>query len=93
MKEQSQLDAMRAAVRGDLERAQARRDADPWRTPEPEPEPIEAHEAEREPELPFAPEPEPEPEPVAEVEPEPEPEPLAPPASDTKPGFFSRLFR
>ena len=26
---------MRAAVRGDLERAQARRDADPWRAPEP----------------------------------------------------------
>jgi hypothetical protein len=97
MKEQSQLEAMRAAVRGDLERAQARRDADPWR--EPEPEPIQslspevpetpALEAEREPELLFAPEPEPEPEPVAEVE----PEPPTPPVSDTKRGFLSRLFR
>jgi hypothetical protein len=104
MKEQSQLDAMRAAVRGDLERAQARRDADPWRAPEPQPEPIQplspevsetpALEAEREPELPLAPEPEREPEAVAEVEPEPEPPaPPAPPVSDTKRGFLSRLFR
>ena len=105
MKEQSQLDAMRAAVRGDLERAQARRDADPWRAPEPEPEPIQslspdvpetpALEAEPEPAVPFAPAPEPEAEPVAEVEPEPEPqtEPPAPPVSDTKRGFLSRLFR
>ena len=35
MREKSQLEDMRAAVRGDLERARARREADPWREPEP----------------------------------------------------------
>ena len=35
MREKSQLDDMRAAIRGDLERSRARRDADPWRAPEP----------------------------------------------------------
>jgi len=38
MREKSQIEDMRAAVRGDIERARARREADPWRTPEPEPE-------------------------------------------------------
>ncbi len=47
MKEKSQLEDMRAAVRGDIERARARREADPWRAQEPEqqlepePEPTE----------------------------------------------------
>lgn len=36
MREKSQLEDMRAAVRGDLERARARREADPWRPQEPE---------------------------------------------------------
>jgi hypothetical protein len=36
MREKSQIDDMRAAVRGDLERARARRDADPWRPQDPE---------------------------------------------------------
>jgi hypothetical protein len=36
MREKSQLDDMRAALRGDLERARARREADPWRAQEPE---------------------------------------------------------
>ena len=36
MREKSQLDDMRAALRGDLERARARREADPWRQQEPE---------------------------------------------------------
>ena len=39
MAEQSQIDDMRAAVRGDFERARARRETDPWRTAEPEREP------------------------------------------------------
>jgi outer membrane biosynthesis protein TonB len=89
MDERSQIDAMRAAVRGDLDRARARRAADPWLSesspppleavpeaePEPEPEPVPAPEPEPEPEP--VPEPEPEPEPIAEaaVEPQPRPEP------------------
>jgi hypothetical protein len=36
MREKSQLDDMRAAIRGDLERARARREADPWRPQDPE---------------------------------------------------------
>jgi hypothetical protein len=36
MREKSQIDDMRAALRGDLERARARREADPWRQKEPE---------------------------------------------------------
>ncbi len=36
MREKSQLEDMRAALRGDLERARARREADPWRAQEPE---------------------------------------------------------
>ena len=99
MREKSQLDDMRAAIRGDLERAQARRDADPWREPEPEPEPIQslrpevsetpAPEPDRSLSSPFAPSRSLKPEPVAEVEPE---EPPTPPVSDTKRGFLSRLF-
>jgi fused signal recognition particle receptor len=99
MREKSQLDDMRAAIRGDLERARARREADPWREPQAEPEPTQSlrpevpetrvPEPEREPELPFTPEPEPDqslrPEVSETPTPEPEPEP--------KRGFFSRLFR
>ena len=80
MREKSQIEDMRAAVRGDMERARARREADPWRAPEP------AEQAEPEPEPPLAevvpnpdPEPEPEPEsqPLAETaEPPQEPEPV-----------------
>ena len=75
MREQSHLDAMRAAVKGDLERARSRnpsifeRPAASPAVAEPEP----------------APEPEPlvavEPKPVVAVEPEPEP----------KPGLLARL--
>ena len=68
MKEQSQIDAMREAVRGDFERLRARRDAeaDGWQPPPAaEPEPV------------APPEPEPEPEPVAIEEPHPDPEPVA----------------
>jgi len=36
MREKSQIEDMRAAVRGDLERARARREADPWRPQQPE---------------------------------------------------------
>ena len=45
MKDKSQIEDMRAAMRGDIERARARREADPWRAQEPvqesEPEPAE----------------------------------------------------
>ena len=102
MREKSQIEDMRAAVRGDLERARARREADPWRAPEtertPEPEPDQP-----EPEAEVVPEPEPveEPEPEAWAE-EPVEEPAAPsepqaPLPATEPaaqrrGFFARLF-
>jgi hypothetical protein len=36
VKEKSQIEDMRAALRGDIERARARREADPWRAQEPE---------------------------------------------------------
>jgi hypothetical protein len=36
MREKSQIEDMRAAIRGDIERARARREADPWRAQEPE---------------------------------------------------------
>jgi hypothetical protein len=74
MADQSHLEAMREAIRGDLERARARR---PSIFERPAPPPVEIRKA-----APPAPEPEPvavEPEPVA-VEPEPaavEPEPVA----------------
>jgi hypothetical protein len=38
MKEQSQIEAMRAAVRGDLERSRQRQDSNGEPEPEPEPE-------------------------------------------------------
>jgi hypothetical protein len=50
MREKSQLDDMRAALRGDLERARARREADPWRQQEAEPateEPVRAESSDR----------------------------------------------
>jgi hypothetical protein len=87
MREKSQIEDMRAAVRGDIERARARREADPWRTPEPEPEAEpEAENAEpaasegQTPEGSFPAETIEEPEAVevaeaAEPEPEPEPDP------------------
>jgi hypothetical protein len=106
MSEKSQIDEMRAAIRGDIERARARREADPWRTPEPEQRAEPAPEPE--PEV----VPEPEPEPWAEVVPGPGPEPEpaeSAPLEDavvdepvaveepeqepkTKPGLFARLF-
>jgi fused signal recognition particle receptor len=86
MRDQSQIDDMRAAIRGDLERARARREADPWRepveTPAAEPEPVA--EPEPEPVMEAPPEPEPEPEPAVAEVPEAEPEP--------KRGFLARLF-
>ena len=39
MKEQSQIDAMRAAIRGDLERGRKRREPSPIIEPQAEPEP------------------------------------------------------
>ena len=97
MREQSQINDMRAAIRGDLERARASRESDPWREPEgsepdlrdgiPDPELLE-----------IEPEPAPalvhEPEPV-EAEPVPvEPEDVEEPAPATpRRGFFGSLFR
>ena len=73
MREQSHLEDMRAAVRGDLERARARRPSI-FERPAAPPEPEE-----------LEPVPEPEPEPTPEVEPEPEltaePEPEPVPVS------------
>ena len=101
MPEKSQIEAMRAAVRGDLERARARREADPWREPEPLPEAMPG------PTLEAEAEPQPELEPLrradvlpdAKPEPElavpPEPEPAAPPEPEpdpSRPGLFARLF-
>ena len=90
MTEQSHLDAMRAAIRGDLERARARRPSiferpagAPVEVEEPEPvpvpEPVQA--------------PEPELEVVVEPEPVPEPEPAAEPESVQQPGLRWRRFR
>ena len=85
MNEESQLDAMRAAIRGDFERLAERRgeqelmqlseDAkpEPEPTPEPEPEPVPAPPPAR------LPEPEPTPEPQPELQREPEPEPTSEP--------------
>ena len=39
MREQSQIEDMRAAIRGDLERSRARQQVSPALAPEPEPEP------------------------------------------------------
>jgi hypothetical protein len=87
MREKSQIEDMRAAVRGDIERARARREADPWRIPEaeqraePEPETDDEEPAASEGPTPAGPVPA---EPIAEhetvaiaetLEPESEPEP------------------
>jgi hypothetical protein len=98
MKERSQIEDMRAALRGDLERARSR-GAGTLLQPEspvtPEPEAVPDVRAEA-PEVssplsetpePDAPEPEPPPEAVVEPEPEPEPRP-EPPV-----GFLRSLFR
>ncbi len=97
MEEQSQLEAMRAAVRGDLERARARQSGNPVREPVPvvdrEPVPVAEPEVEPEPEQivevePIA-EPEVEPEPIAGVEVEGDDhggrEEKSPPAAETSP--------
>jgi len=46
MREQSQIEDMRAAIRGDLERSRARQQVSPALAPEPEPEPPVAEEPE-----------------------------------------------
>ena len=79
MKEKSQLEDMRAAVRGDIERARARREADPWRAQETEPEPqtvVLAEEADDMNEIPSEEQPATEPA-EQEATPVPEPEPVA----------------
>jgi hypothetical protein len=80
MKEKSQLDAMRAALRGDLERARERRgatllDPEPESAAEPEPEAEVPDIPDEAPELVVQVPQTPEPEPEAEPEPEPEPTP------------------
>jgi hypothetical protein len=94
MKEKSQLEDMRAAIRGDIERARARREADPWRTQEPEQPLTEAAAQQDAPEPELVPEPEPEP--VAQLAEEaPESATLpeeAPEPQPTKKGFWSGLF-
>jgi hypothetical protein len=85
MKERSNIDDMRAAVRGDLERARSRGESGTILQPnKPEPEPV----LEPEPQ-PAAPEPVPEPEP--DVEPEPQPV-VAEPEPQPK-SIFGSLFR
>ena len=104
MRERSQIDDMRAAIRGDIERAQARREADPWRAQEPETvveEPSDSEGRTQEGSVPAerAEKPAPEPEPVTEV-PEEVTEPATSPPQPTTesaaqartPGFFARLF-
>jgi hypothetical protein len=89
MREKSQIEDMRAALRGDLERARARREADPWREPELRPEvtpgPPHQAEAELQPEPDVVPVPEAEPAPGPDVLPEPEPEPAVPSAPEPEP--------
>ena len=102
MREKSQLEDMRAAVRGDIERAKARREADPWRAPEHEgqtPEgsvPVEAPEPDLEAETAPEPEPVPEPETVVEaVEEASDPASIpdaAPEPQPGKTGLLARLF-
>ena len=87
MREKSQIEDMRAAIRGDIERARARREADPWRTPQPEQQSADEMPAAPEGPTPegFAPAeteaaetvPQPEPERQPEPEPEAQPEPEA----------------
>jgi outer membrane biosynthesis protein TonB len=73
MREKSQIDDMRAAVRGDLERARARRGEDPPQQSVPQPPVVP------EPDPDVVPTPEPEPAPDPDVLPEPDPEPVTPP--------------
>jgi hypothetical protein len=105
MREKSQIDDMRAALRGDLERARARREEDPWRqsspqppvVPQPDPDVLPTHEPEPPPDPDVLPERDPEPAtppdppPAPELPPEPDPEPMPAPAA-SRPGFFARLF-
>lgn len=79
MRENSQIEDMRAALRGDIERARQRGEPVFQAIVEPEPEPAEEGAPEPEPVLEAAPEPDPvvrEPEPVLEAAPEPEPVPV-----------------
>jgi hypothetical protein len=101
VKEQSQIDAMRAAIRGDLERSRARRESGDTGPPEPPPIDIRARPEKLEPVRARKPEPEPvTPEPVAEVatvaEPDP-PEQIEEAAAVDEPaprrGLLGRLFR
>jgi hypothetical protein len=100
MREQSHLDAMRDAIRGDLERARSRNPsifehvavqaapAEPEPVPEEKPEPVLAAVpplAEPEPEAVPEPEAAPEPEPELEAEPEPEAIPDAEPDLEPEP--------
>jgi hypothetical protein len=83
MREHSQIEDMRAALRGDIERARQRGEPVFQAIVEPEAEPaaVEGLEPEPEPVLEAAPEPEPvvrEPEPVLDAAPEPEPVPQEP---------------
>ena len=103
MREKSQIEDMRAALRGDIERARARREADPWRTAEPTTseeqtpeESVPADAPDPEVEAGTAPEPLPDPEPGAQVAEE-APEPAMLPEEEPEPepvkkGFFARLF-
>ncbi len=95
MKEQSQLDDMRAAIRGDLERAKARREPPVLAAvPEPEPEVAPEPESLRPQVSETAP-----PDQVAEASepqaPEPAPEPDLPfaPEPEPRPSFLSKLLR
>src|SRR5262245_27536332 len=104
MGEQSHKEAMREAIRGDLERARSRNPSI-FEGASPPPAPAEPAgkiglqgTAEQEPIVEPVVQPEPEPEPVVEVEPEPvaavEPEPVvAEPEPEPEPrrGFLSRL--
>lgn len=88
MKDRSQLDDMRAALRGDLERARERRggtlldrEPEPLTEPAPEPEPEPQDEVSDTPDeasdvvVPVSDTLEPEPEPEPDPDPQPEPEP------------------
>jgi hypothetical protein len=96
MREKSQLEDMRAAVRGDLERARARREADPWRAPEPaEPvadRPVPAEGSDRlQPVTAGTTGGDAPAEPISIPESLPATEPAAP-GDEPRPGFFARLF-
>jgi hypothetical protein len=86
MKEHSQIDDMRAAIRGDLERNRARQRSAAVLAPEPE--------LEQAPVLAPAPDPEIQETPLLVSEPEPEPEPEVEETVEPEPppGFFRSLF-